>query len=85
VNDGGIRSRILPDEILTEILIPDTTRNYAGHYEKFRLRGSVDYPLAGVAVSARKANGKVEDLRIALTAVNPLPLLLSGDLAAIAA
>ena len=42
---------------------------------KLRIRGSIDYPLAGVAVSL-KMNGKVEDARVAITAVNPAPLLV---------
>ncbi len=76
LNDGLIRNRINPGEILTEILIPAESRGYAGSYEKFRLRGSVDYPLAGVAVAVKKSNGSFHDLRIGLTAVNPLPVLL---------
>ena len=77
LNDGQLRNVMHPDELLTEILIPAASRGYAGRYEKFRLRGSVDYPLAGVAISAKKTNGSVEDLRVALTAVNPRPVMLS--------
>ena len=77
LNDGEKRNVLRRDEILTEILIPPTYRGYAGRYEKFRLRGSVDYPLAGVAISAKKTNGTVDDLRVALTAVNPRPVFLS--------
>ena len=79
VNDGQIRNRMEPDEILCDVLIPPRYRDYTGAYEKYRIRGSVDYPLAGVAVVMKE-----EDLRIALTAVNPLPVLvkdpvLDGD------
>lgn len=74
VNDGLGRNVIRPDEILTEVLIPAARRGYAGHYEKFRVRGSVDYPLAGVAASGKPGGGG--DLRIGLTAVNPRPVLL---------
>jgi len=76
-NDADKRNVLRRDEILAEILIPAAARGYAGRYEKFRLRGSVDYPLAGVAICARKINGSVEDLRVALTAVNPRPIMLS--------
>jgi 4-hydroxybenzoyl-CoA reductase subunit beta len=79
LNDGQRRTIMRPDELLTEILIPAASRGYVGRYEKFRLRGSVDYPLAGVAISAKKTNGSIEDLRVALTAVNPRPVML-GDL-----
>jgi 4-hydroxybenzoyl-CoA reductase subunit beta len=74
VNDGALRNRLAPGEILTEIRIPSHARGLAGVYEKFRIRGSVDYPLAGVAVAVKKTNGDVEDLRIGLTAVNPMPV-----------
>ena len=76
VNDGQIRNRMEPGEILSEVLIPGRMRNYQGAYEKYRIRGSVDYPLAGVAMAMKGSNGTAEDLRIALTAVNPLPVLL---------
>lgn len=77
VNDGLVRNRLEKNEILTEILIPGSRRGYAGAYEKFRLRGSVDYPLAGVAIALKSNGTEIQDLRIALTAVNPLPVLLS--------
>jgi 4-hydroxybenzoyl-CoA reductase subunit beta len=80
VNDGLIKNRIEPGEILTEVIVPSTHRDYSGIYDKFRLRGSVDYPLAGVAIALKKPNGHVEDLRIALTAVNPLPVLVKDAL-----
>ncbi len=80
VNDGMIRNRMEPDEILCEVLIPGKVRDYQGAYEKYRIRGSVDYPLAGVSVAMNVSNGSAEDLRIALTAVNPLPVLLKDPL-----
>ena len=65
-----------PDEILSEVLVTGKVRDYQGAYEKYRIRGSVDYPLAGVALAMKGSNGNAEDLRVALTAVNPLPVLL---------
>jgi 4-hydroxybenzoyl-CoA reductase subunit beta len=79
VNDGLIRNRMEPGEILSEVLIPGRMRNYQGAYEKYRIRGSVDYPLAGVAIAMNGSNAGA-DLRIALTAVNPLPVLLKDPL-----
>ena len=76
VNDGQIRNRMEPGEILCEVLIPGRVRDYQGAYEKYRIRGSVDYPLAGVAVAMMGT----DDLRVALTAVNPLPVLLKDPL-----
>jgi len=47
-------------------------------YRKLRVRGSIDYPLAGVAVVMKKSNGHIADARVAITAVNPAPLLVKG-------
>ena len=76
--DGVIHRRLQPNEILTRIFLPRATAEYRGAYRKLRVRGSIDYPLAGVAVALKKFNGHVEDLRIGITAVNPAPLLIKG-------
>ncbi len=81
VNDGLRKNIMRPDEILADIFIPAARRGYAGCYEKFRVRGSVDYPLAGVAVAARKTAAGIEDLRIGLSAVNPRPVLVEAGTA----
>jgi CO/xanthine dehydrogenase FAD-binding subunit len=47
-------------------------------YKKLRIRGSIDYPLAGIAVALKRSNGHVEDARVAITAVNPSPVLVAG-------
>ena len=47
-------------------------------YRKLRIRGSIDYPLAGVAVVLKRSNGHIEDVRVGLTAVNPAPVLVKG-------
>jgi 4-hydroxybenzoyl-CoA reductase subunit beta len=76
--DGVNHRRLQPNEILTRIFLPRATAGYRGAYRKLRVRGSIDYPLAGVAVALKKFNGHVEDLRIGITAVNPAPLLIKG-------
>jgi 4-hydroxybenzoyl-CoA reductase subunit beta len=42
------------------------------------VRGAIDFPLAGVAVALEIEDGRVRDLRVALTGTNPCPLLLAG-------
>ncbi len=49
-----------------------------GVYRKLRIRGSIDYPLAGVAVVMKRSNGHIADARVAITAVNPAPVLIKG-------
>ena len=75
----GDTYRVLqPDELLTRIFLPEATADYRGVYRKLRIRGSIDYPLAGVAIAMKRSNGHVEDARVALTAVNPAPVLVKG-------
>jgi 4-hydroxybenzoyl-CoA reductase subunit beta len=75
---GDDYRRLKPDELLTRVFLPDTAADYRGVYRKLRVRGSIDYPLAGVAVVIRRSNGHVADARVAITAVNPAPLLVKG-------
>jgi 4-hydroxybenzoyl-CoA reductase subunit beta len=79
LNDGILRNHRAPDEILTRILIPARSADWKGVYHKFRIRQSIDYPLAGVAVSMRlNHDGTCQDVRVALTAVNPSPRLVAA-------
>ncbi len=73
-----------PNELVTRIFLPVGSANYSGIYRKLRVRGSIDYPLAGVAVAMRRSNGQVDDARVAITAVNPAPMLLKGASAMLA-
>jgi 4-hydroxybenzoyl-CoA reductase subunit beta len=66
------------NELVTRIFLPPSLAGWHGAYRKLRIRGSIDYPLAGVAVFLRRGNGHVEDARIALTAVNAAPVLVKG-------
>lgn len=77
-NIGDARMKLEPTELLTKILLPASTSGYAGVYKKLRTRGSIDYPLAGVAVALKRTNGHVDDARLAITAVNPAPHLVKG-------
>jgi 4-hydroxybenzoyl-CoA reductase subunit beta len=47
-------------------------------YAKVRVRGAIDFPLAGVAVALATAGANVSSLRIALTGTNSRPFLLAG-------
>ena len=66
------------NEIVTRVFLPQSSAGYHGVYRKLRIRGSIDYPLAGVAVAMKRSNGHIEDASIALTAVNPAPVLVKG-------
>ncbi len=77
-NDGVNRMKLVKDELLTRVILPAHTAGWSGAYRKLRVRGSIDYPLAGVAVALQR-NGVVADARVAITGVNPAPLLVRAD------
>jgi 4-hydroxybenzoyl-CoA reductase subunit beta len=74
--DGVNYRKLLPTELVTRVFLPAESADYFGVYRKLRVRGSIDYPLAGVAVAMKRSNGHVMDARVALTAVNPAPVLV---------
>ncbi len=76
--EGDAYRKLQPDELLTRIFLPQSSAGYSGVYRKLRVRGSIDYPLAGVAVVMKRSNGHIADARLAITAVNPAPLLVKG-------
>jgi 4-hydroxybenzoyl-CoA reductase subunit beta len=76
--DGVAYRRLQPNELVTRVFLPESSADYRGVYRKLRVRGSIDYPLAGVAVVMKRSNGHVADARLALTAVNPAPRLVKG-------
>jgi 4-hydroxybenzoyl-CoA reductase subunit beta len=75
--DGVEYRRLLPSELVTRVFVPAESADYRGVYRKLRVRGSIDYPLAGVAIVMKRSNGHVADARIAMTAVNPAPMLVT--------
>jgi 4-hydroxybenzoyl-CoA reductase subunit beta len=97
-NVGDARINLEKTEILTRVILPASTANWRGVYLKLRLRGSIDYPLAGVAAVVKCGDGQgpgndggkahsngfqidpghINAARIAITAVNPAPLLVKG-------
>lgn len=66
--DGKAPFTIKPGEILKEIVIP--IKETKGAYEKLTVRGSIDYPLVGVAVSVKGSTAK-----IGVTGIGPIPRL----------
>lgn len=76
-DDGMNWLNLAPDELLAAISVPfDDTRTSA--YQKLRTRGSIDFALAGVAVSLRRDRDAILDLRVACTGVSSAPFLIEG-------
>jgi len=61
------------EEILTEIHVPDRS-GWRATYRKLRRRGSIDFPILGVAAAVKLEQGVVEDARIVLGAVHVSPV-----------
>ncbi len=74
--DGMDRIALGRDELVTAAILPVRTAGRRGLYHKLRIRDSIDYPLAGVAVALDVDCGVCREARVAVTAVNPAPLLL---------
>jgi 4-hydroxybenzoyl-CoA reductase subunit beta len=75
---GDNYRKLQPNELVTRVFLPASMAGYRGVYRKLRVRGSIDYPLAGVAVVMKRSKGHVADAQIGITAVNPAPLLVKG-------
>ncbi len=75
-DDGAHPLTIGACEILTAIRIP--SHDVRSTYWKLRRRGSIDFPVLGVAAALRfGAHGIVEDARVVLGAVASHPLLVA--------
>ncbi len=81
-DDGAASLRLLKDELVVAARIPPQPGGARSGYRKARVRGAMDFPLAGVAMRAVFESGRLVDLRVALTGTNAQPLLL-GDVAAL--
>jgi 4-hydroxybenzoyl-CoA reductase subunit beta len=77
-NDGMDHLTLEAGELVTVLHLPKSAAGLPSAYTKSRVRGSIDFPLAGAAVAIRMAGGDVADLRVALTACNPYPQMIKG-------
>jgi 4-hydroxybenzoyl-CoA reductase subunit beta len=76
VEDGRAHLTLTDGELLVALHLPSDPPPSA--YAKVRLRGAIDYPLAGVAVALATAGPNLKSIRIALTGTNSRPFLLTG-------
>jgi 4-hydroxybenzoyl-CoA reductase subunit beta len=77
VEDGRAHLALAEGELVVAVHLPAALAPSA--YAKVRLRGAIDFPLAGVAVALASTGGKIGSLRIALTGTNSRPFLLAGS------
>ena len=82
-DDGAKHLKLVPGEIIAAVQLP-AAKGRSG-YSKLRSRGSIDYPLAGVAMLLSLKNRSIGELRVALTGTNSRPVLLEGTEALVGA
>jgi len=75
--DGKYFLALRPGEIITAARARNTP-GLRSAYDKIRIRRSIEYPVAGVAVALRRDGDALVDLRVAFTGTNPRPVRLSG-------
>jgi 4-hydroxybenzoyl-CoA reductase subunit beta len=75
--DGKNYLALAPGEIVAAVRAKHSPGLRSG-YDKIRIRRSIEYPVAGVAVALRRDGAALTDLRVAFTGTNPRPVLLEG-------
>lgn len=76
-NDGLDRMALEAGELVVAVRVVPAAAFRRGAYRKLRVRDSIDYPLAGVAVAMTiDGEGICRAARLALGAVNPAPRLV---------
>jgi 4-hydroxybenzoyl-CoA reductase subunit beta len=78
--DGKNYLALAPGEIVVAVRAKNIPGLRSG-YDKIRIRRSIEYPVAGVAVALRRDGATLTDLRVAFTGTNPRPVLLEGTAA----
>ena len=76
-DDGAAHLTLLTGEIVTRLRVPHADGVRSG-YRKARVRGGIDFPLAGVAIALVMEGASIARLRVALTGTNAHPLALAG-------
>jgi 4-hydroxybenzoyl-CoA reductase subunit beta len=77
MGDGKYFLSLRPGEFVTTVRAKNTP-GLRSAYDKIRIRRSIEYPVAGVAVALRRDGKNLADLRVAFTGTNPRPVLIEG-------
>jgi 4-hydroxybenzoyl-CoA reductase subunit beta len=77
-DDGARHLALEPGEFVLAVRVPAPSASLRAAYRKARVRGAIDFPLAGVAMALEIAEGRVKELRVAITGTNSRPLLITG-------
>ena len=75
--DGKRFLALGPLEFIVRVRVAWPTLSSAA-FDKFRIRRSIEYPAASVAVALSREGDRLAALRVAFSGVNPRPVLLEG-------
>ena len=78
VEDGAAHLALRAGEIVAAVHVPVAIAHLRSGYRKARVRGAIDFPLAGVAAALCLEGGLLQSLRIAITGTNSRPFVLQG-------
>lgn len=74
-DDGAHHLAMEQDELLAEVLLPESSMHVHAAHTKLCARGAIDFPVANAAVSLRKAPGGIcVDAKVVLGAVHTTPV-----------
>ncbi|HSN33388.1 MAG TPA: 4-hydroxybenzoyl-CoA reductase subunit beta [Ideonella sp.] len=80
-DDGAAWLTLEAGEIVARVVVPAPAPGTVSGYRKARVRGSIDFPLAGVAIALRMDGARIASIGVALTGTNSHPLDLDGTAA----
>ena len=75
--DGADHLKIATDEIVVAVHLPPP--GPTSDYEKIRVRDSIDFPLAGIAVACSKSADGLANFTVAITGTNSMPILIEPE------
>ena len=73
---AGSGTVLRDDEILLYVDIPRQEAGAVQHYEKFRIRRSIDFPIVSLATVFSKDGDTIKEASLVLNAVHPIPVQL---------
>ena len=75
----GVHNTVLePDELLTEVQIPNAAFAKRQAFAKLRTRAAIDFPALNLAVALELSDGKVANVTLAVGALAARPALIKG-------
>lgn len=77
-DDGASHLTLAPGEFVSAVRVAAPAPQRRSGYRKARVRGSMDFPLAGVGAVLSLRDGVVVEIGVALSGTNSRPIVLQG-------